>query len=611
MTALISSASSGSDRPDTFLRVTRSARGFRWVRRLETERENLALAIAQTHGVPEILAKILAARGSTVDTAANEISPTIRALMPDPSALRDMDVAAERFAGAIHSAEKIAIFGDYDVDGAASVALIRLFLKAHGRDAAFYIPDRQLEGYGPNETAFRQLIDDGAKLILTVDCGTVSYEPIALARNAGADLIVLDHHQAEERLPDAMAVVNPNRLDDISGQGNLAAAGVVFLFLAATARRLREEKYYNDDRPAPDLLVWLDIVALATVCDVVPLKGFNRALVSRGLEVLRMRRNPGLRALADSAGLTSQPTTYHLGFILGPRLNAGGRIGRSDLATRLLACDDENAAAEIAATLERLNAERQAMQEALEEEAVAQADRWLEHEPDAPIVFAHGQGWHKGLVGLAAARLTEQFALPSFVVSWDADGTGSGSARSIAGADVGAAVRSAVNEGCALRGGGHMMAAGFTLERVQLDPFTGHLQDALRNTVSAARAEPELRIDSALMASAAIPDLMDEIETAGPFGAGNPEPRFAFAAHRCKFAKVVGEKHVKCSLSGSDRGRLDAIAFGAAGSPVGDMLLGSDGLPIHVAGHLRRNEWGGRKRIELQISDVADPKKGL
>lgn len=608
MTALKSQAISYDESQPAFLKVVRSACGYRWVQRLAPERENIATAIAQTQGVPDILARILAARGSDPGTAQNDLNPTLRALMPDPSTLRDMDIAADRFVKAIASDEKIAVFGDYDVDGASSAALIQRFLKAHGQEATIYIPDRQLEGYGPNRTAFEQLISDGARLIITVDCGTVSYEPLAFAREHGVDVIVLDHHQAEEQLPDALAVVNPNRLDDISGQGHLAAAGVVYLFLVAAARQLRTGGHYAEEHVAPDLLSWLDIVALATVCDVVPLKGLNRALVGKGLEVLRMRRNTGLRALADTAGLTAEPTTYHLGFVLGPRLNAGGRIGRSDLATQLLACEDETLAMEIAATLDRLNAERQAMQEELQELAVTQVDAMFQQRPGAVVATAEGEGWHKGLVGLVAARLTESFNRPSLVISWDANGEGAGSARSIPGADIGQAIRSAVDAGLLLRGGGHAMAAGFTVTRETAGAFVSHVEDMLREAVKLASAEPELKFDGALMASSATLELMKEIDRAGPFGAGNPQPRFAFAAHKCRFAKVVGEKHVRCSLTGSDGARIDAISFNSAGTPLGDLLLQSDGLPLHVAGHLRRSDWGGRQKIELHISDAADPR---
>ncbi len=608
MTALGSRSFETDERQPAFLQVQHSARNLRWVERLSPSDENIAISIAQEHGVPEILARILASRGAARETLSDYLNPTLKALMPDPSTLQDMDLAADRFANAIRNKEPVAIFGDYDVDGASSVALIRRFLFAHGLDAQFYIPDRTLEGYGPSVTAFEQLVSDGAKLILTVDCGTMSYEPLAHVNAMGADVIVLDHHQAEEQLPEAFAVVNPNRMDDVSGQGHLAAAGVVYLFLVAVTRQLRREAFYEKEITQPDLMELLDMVALATVCDVVPLKGLNRAFVFRGLEIMRRRQNLGLRVLVDSAGLTSAPTPYHLGFVLGPRLNAGGRIGRADLAAQLLTCDNEPRAIEISTTLEHLNAERRAMQSALQEEALSQADATFQSRPDAALAIAQGADWHKGLIGLVAARLTERFATPSLAISWDKEESGTGSARSIQGADIGAAIRSALDAGLLLRGGGHAMAAGFSLARKHADAFFKHVEEAVQANVIHAGVDAHLNIDGALMASSATMDLMAELDKAGPYGAGNPQPRFVFPAHRCKFAKVVGERHVRCSLASSDGAHMNAIAFNAAETGVGKLLLESSGLPLHVAGHLRRSDWGGRQKIELHIEDVADPR---
>lgn len=608
MTAPESQMSASDERKQAFLRVEHSARGLRWMERLPPGNETTAIAIAQKSGVSEIVARVLAARGVEVEAIGDYLDPSLRTLMPDPSCLQGMDAAAECMAQAIRDKRPMAIFGDYDVDGAASVALIRRFAAAHDHEAQFYIPDRTLEGYGPSVGAFEQLIDGGADLIITVDCGTFSHEPIARARALGADVLVLDHHQADENLPSALAVVNPNRQDDVSGQGHLAAAGVVYLFLVATVRELRRGGWYGSKKTAPNLLQWLDLVALATVCDVVPLIGLNRALVAKGLLVMQQRQNPGLRILADTAGLTSAPTTYHLGYVLGPRLNAGGRIGRSDLAAQLLSSEDEAQITEIATTLEALNAERRVLQAALQEEALSQSEAGFSVRPDATIALAQGEGWHKGLVGLVAARLCQHFSLPALVLSWDAHGTGSGSARSIPGADIGGVIRGAVTAGHLERGGGHAMAAGFTLARDKADAFFEFVEDQIRNQVSQARIEAHLKLDGALMASSATTDLMNNLDMAGPYGAGNPQPRFAFAAHRCKFAKIVGGSHVRCSLTASDGGRIDAIAFNSAGSEVGRILLESDGMPLHVAGYLRRSEWGGRKKIELHIEDVADPR---
>jgi single-stranded-DNA-specific exonuclease len=590
-----------------FLRVENSARGLRWVERLTPGYENTAISMAQEYGITDILARILAARGIAPDKVLEYLNPTLKSLMPDPSTLQDMDVATERFTKAIRNKEPIAIFGDYDVDGASSVALIRKFLFAHNHEAQFYIPDRTLEGYGPSITAFEQLVADGAKLIITVDCGTMAFVPITRAKELGADVIVLDHHQAEEQLPDAMAVINPNRLDDVSGLGHLAAAGVVYLFLVAATRTLRNDAWYDGDTPTPDLMQLLDMVALATVCDVVPLTGLNRAFVCRGLEVLHQRQNLGLRVLSDTAGLTSAPTSYHLGYVLGPRLNAGGRIGRSDLATCLLSGEDEPRAIEIASILEQLNTERRLMQDALQEEALSQADQTFQSHPEAVLAIAQGEDWHKGLIGLVAARLTERFSKPSLSISWDKNGTGSGSARSIQGADIGAAIRSAVEAGLLEKGGGHAMAAGFTVASDNADAFFSHVEKMLHPQVLQANAEANLKIDGALMASSTTLGLMSQLEKAGPYGAGNPQPRFAFAAHRCKFAKIVGDRHVRCSLTSSDGSRIDAIAFNSAETSVGKILLESKGLPLHVVGRLRRSNWGGREKMELHIEDIADP----
>lgn len=587
------------------LQVERSVRGLRWVERLARKDGPLAETIAQRHGLPQLLSRLLAARGVTVEGCPDYLDPTIRNLMADPSLLQDMDAGAERFARAIRDGEKIAIFGDYDVDGAASTALMTRFLRAHGIDPAFHIPDRMTEGYGPNEAAFTQFVEDGATLIMTVDCGTMSHGPVAHARNLGADVIVIDHHLAGERLPDATALINPNRQDDISGLGDLAAAGVTFLFLVAVARLLRQQGFYGAACAAPDLRQWLDLVALATVCDVVPLTGLNRAYVVGGLKVMRARHNTGLRVLGDTAGLGAEPNAYHLGFVLGPRINAGGRIGDSGLGTRLLVTDDDVEAARIAGVLDRLNAERKAMESDATEAAVSQADYLLESVPDSPVLIVHDEGWHRGVVGLVASRLTERYGRPTIAISWEEDGTGAGSARSIPGVDIGRAIAAAVEEGLLVKGGGHSMAAGLTIARDGIEGLKGFLDDRLANDVALASRSRDLRIDGALMPSAATLELLAMLEKAGPYGSGNPRPRFVFAAHRCSFSKVVGGAHVRCSLSAGDGSRISAVAFRSADTPLGALLLEADGMPLHVAGHLRRNQWGGRESVELVIEDAA------
>lgn len=592
-----------------FLGVTHSARGYVWRDRLDAASAKTATAISQRHGLPEILGRVLASRGIGLDDVAVALDPTIKALMPDPSTLRDMDKGAARLAQAIIAKEPIAVFGDYDVDGACSSALMHRFLAAHGLGARIYIPDRMTEGYGPNREAIAALVQEGARLIVTVDCGTTGVEPLAAARPLGADVVVVDHHQADEQLPDVAAVINPNRQDDLSGLGNLCAAGVTFMLLVATARELRRRDFYGVQRPAPDLLGLLDLVGLATVCDVVPLKGLNRAFVAQGLKVMRQRRNAGLRALADAAGLAVPPTPYHLGFVLGPRINAGGRIGDAALGARLLACDDDVEAARVAVVLDKLNRERKQIESRMLEEAVACAEHLLDADGDLPLLLIAGDNWHKGVVGLVASRLTDRFKRPSCVIAWDENGQGTGSLRSIDGVDIGEAVREAVAAGHLLKGGGHTMAAGLTVARDGLETLRGYMAERLARATTAARAVLALTIDGALTPATVTDEFFDLLERAGPYGQGHPQPRFAFPAHRVKFAKVVGEAHVRCVLEAGDGSRLDAVAFRAAGQPVGDMLIASAGLPLHVAGHLRRDTWNGRDKRELAIEDVADPRR--
>jgi single-stranded-DNA-specific exonuclease len=591
-----------------FLGVERSARGYRWVERLDPSRALAAAAISQAHAMPELLGRVLAARGADIHTAARYLDPSLRTLLPDPACLEDMEKAAARFAAAIKQQEPIAVFGDYDVDGAASVALIERFLRAHGHGAASYIPDRLTEGYGPSPEALAGLAREGARLILTVDCGTTAEAAVAAANAAGAEVIVIDHHQADEALPPAFAVLNPNRQDDLSGQGHLAAAGVVFLFLVATVRELRRAGFYGN-RPEPDLLGLLDLVALATVCDVVPLRDVNRAFVAQGLKVLRLRHNEGLRALADAARIDAAPTCYALGFVLGPRINAGGRVGASNLGARLLATDDAIEARAIAAKLEAFNAERKAIEERMLEEAFARADAALAADQSAPLLFLAAEAWHKGLLGLVASRVAERFRLPAFVASLEPDGFATGSARSIASVDLGAAVRGAVHEGLLVKGGGHAMAAGFRLERGKQEKLIAFLRGRLASPVAQAGSKRTLAIDGALSAGGASKDLMDQLDRAGPYGPGHPEPRFVFPAHRVARVRAVKGAHLRCTLRAQDGPRIEACAFRIGDTPLAELLLGGEGETLHVAGHLRRASWQGRESIELLIEDAADPRE--
>lgn len=598
-----------------FLGVVRSARGYRWREMLEPFRANEAIAISQRHGLPELLGRVLAAREVGLDEVSVFLDPTIRALMPDPSTLTDMDKAATRLADAVMRKERVAVFGDYDVDGACSSALVARFLAHHGVRGRIYIPDRLTEGYGPNAAAIDQLVGEGAQLIVTVDCGTTSVDVLSGASALGADVVVIDHHQADETLPAVHALVNPNRLDDISGQGHLCAAGVTFLTLVATTRELRRRGHYGADMPEPQLIGDLDLVALATVADVVPLKGLNRAYVTKGLQVLRGRENVGLRALADAAGLSEAPAAYHLGFILGPRINAGGRIGDAALGAKLLSTEDEGEAVRIASLLDRLNKERKEIEQAALEEAVSIAERRLEEDAGLSVLMVGSEDWHRGVVGLIASRLTERFKRPSCVISWEngaADGTaiGTGSLRSVAGIDIGAAVRKAVAAGHLIKGGGHAMAAGLTVDKTKHDDLVRFFSEALGDAAVRLSERAALLIDGAMTPSAVTDSLIDLIERAGPYGQGNPQPRFVFPAHRVKYVKPVGAAHIRCVLEAGDGSRLDAVAFRAAGQPLGELLTAAaGGMPVHVAGHLRRDTWGGRNRIELQIEDAADPRQ--
>ncbi|MBR2536054.1 MAG: single-stranded-DNA-specific exonuclease RecJ [Hyphomicrobium sp.] len=597
-----------------YMGVAQSVRGFRWQERLDGPLAHArATAISQHHGLSDLMGRVLAARGVALDDVAVFLDPTLKSLMPDPSNLQGMDRCAVRLADAIAARAPVAIFGDYDVDGACSSALLARFLDHHGTPARIYIPDRIFEGYGPNAAAIETLVKEGAKLIVTVDCGTTSFEPLAAAKRLRTDVLVLDHHQADATLPEVHAVVNPNRQDDISGQGNLCAAGVVFLVLVAVARELRKRGFYGDIA-APDLLSLLDLVALATVADVVPLTGLNRAYVKKGLAIMHARGNAGLTALGDVAGLTQAPTPYHLGFILGPRINAGGRIGDAALGAKLLSTNDPIEAAQIAAVLDRLNKERKTVETAALEEAMAIADQQIEADPGRAIVIVGSESWHKGIVGLVASRLVERFRRPACVIAWDrsGDGTageGTASLRSVAGVDLGAAVRAAVAEGLLVKGGGHAMAAGLTLKRENLAAVDKFLSREMAEAASGARAAAALEIDAAMTASGATVEAVNLLDAAGPYGQGNVQPRFVFPAHRIKFAKIVGDAHIRVMLESGDGGRIDAIAFRAAGQPLGDALMAAGGMPLHVAGHLRRDTWGGREKIELQIDDVADPRK--
>ena len=579
-------------------------RGRAWRDRLDERGAGRALAIAQAHDIPELLARILAGRDVEVDEVEGYLDPTLKRLMPDPHVVTAMAEAAVRLAEAAMRGESIAIFGDYDVDGATSSALLARFLRACGLDPMVHIPDRIFEGYGPNVEAIRTLAERGAKLLVTVDCGTTSHEPLAEARRLGLDVMVIDHHQADERLPDAL-VVNPNRLDDLSKLGHLAAVGLVFLTLVAANRALRVRGFWTDARPEPDLLALLDIVALGTVADVVPLKGLNRAFVAKGLIALRRRENVGLTALMDAARLSGPPEAWHLGFLLGPRINAGGRIGRADLGVRLLLEDDPTEAARIAAELDRLNRERQVMEQAMLAEAEAEAMAALGLEEKGAVVITAAAGWHPGVVGLIAARLKERYGRPAFAIALEPGGLGTGSGRSIAGVDLGRVVRRAVAQGLLLKGGGHAMAAGVTLRQESLAAFRAFLEEQLAGAVETARLDEALLIDGAVSAGGANTALIAALSQAGPYGAGNPEPVIALPSHTIAYADEVGQAHVRVRFRSGDGAIINAIAFRALNQPLGQALLQYRGQAVHAAGSLAVDRWNGAERVQLRLLDIA------
>jgi len=593
--------------PKPFLGVTGSVLGRTWVERCNASQSTIAVAIAQTHGLPDVLARVLAGRGVGIHDTEGFLNPRLRDLMPDPHVLTDMEAAASRLADAIMRNEKVAIFGDYDVDGACSASLLAEYLRTCGIAYAIHIPDRITEGYGPNVEAIRGLKQQGADLLVTVDCGTASIEPLADAKRLGLDTVVLDHHQAPELLPEALAIVNPNRQDDLSGLGHLCAAGVVFLTLVALNRALRTRGYFQS-RPEPDLIGSLDLVALATVADVVPLIGLNRAFVRQGLAIMRSRRRVGLAALLDTAGLAGAPECWHLGYLVGPRINAGGRIGDAALGSRLLLTEDPVQAGQLAAELDRLNRERQAIEVAAVAEAEAQALLALERLPDQPVLVTSSAEWHPGIVGLISARTKERFRRPAFAFTLNPDGTATGSGRSVPGVDLGHAVRAAVDAGLAIKGGGHTMAAGVTIQAADLEHFLAFITEKLSEPVSTVRLNDHFAIDATLTAAGAQPSLVTALERAGPFGSGQPEPVFVFPQHRIVEAREVGSGgHMRVRLRGGDGSTIGGIAFRAAGQPLGLALSQGIGNSLHVAGTLSIDRWGGGEKVELRIMDAAKP----
>ena len=559
-----------------------------------------ALVITQRHGLSTTVGQLLSTRGVFLENVESFLEPTLRNLMPNPSHLKDMDSAIDRVVSALRNKEKIAVFGDYDVDGGTSCALLHRYFSLLDQSIRIYIPDRIDEGYGPNNEAMRTLKNEGYKVVLMVDCGTTAFEPLAYAKTLGLDVIVIDHHSVQPALPEAYALINPNRLDQESPLKHLCAAGLSFIFIVALQRALREQNWF-EGKTEPDLMQLLDLVALGTVCDVMPLTGLNRAFVSQGLKVAKWRQNIGLTALADVAGLKEAPTAYHLGFLLGPRVNAGGRVGEATLGAQLLSTNDEAQARAMAQRLDTLNRERQQIEATVLEEAIN-----LVESTDLltkPILLVKGEGWHPGVIGIVASRLKERYARPSCVISFT-DEMGKGSGRSVSGIDLGTAMHAATHQGLLVHGGGHAMAAGFTVTRALYDDFYAFLLQRL--SADMKNILPTLEIDVSITLNGITTDLLQSLSCLEPFGAGNPTPKFMIQNVRIAYAEIFGNDHVRCTLLSEDGARQKAIAFRVAQQPLGKALLTAKNKLKHVVGTLRLDTWGGRNETVVYIDDLME-----
>ena len=553
----------------------------------------------------DLVDQLLLARGVATDDLARHRAPTLRHFLPDPSVFADMDKAAARIADAVEASESIAIFGDYDVDGATSAALLILLLRRLGGDPMVYIPDRLMEGYGPSGTALVELKAKGAILAITVDCGAQAFEALAQAAAAGLEVIVCDHHQCASALPTAIAFIDPNRLDESAegaAHGHLAAVGMAFLLGVAVLRELRRRGHFSEATPEPAILDLLDLVALGTVADVAKLKTLNRAFVTQGLKVMANGRNIGLVALADAARLVKAPSCRDLGFALGPRINAGGRVGKSDLGVRLLTATDPEEARDIAAELDRLNEERRGIETIVSEQASKQAER----QADDPMIIVSGTGWHAGVVGIVASRLKERFGRPALVIALDEDGVGKGSGRSISGVDLGAAILAAKDSGLLVAGGGHAMAAGITVAPGGIEPLRAFLHDRLAATIETARDGRCLLLDALVAPGGVAASLCDALDAAGPYGAGWPAPRIAAGPARLLKVSIVGNGHVRAIAVGDDGKSFKLIAFRAADTPLGQALLSATPEQrFWLAGTIKRDEWTGGNAAEMHLDDAA------
>jgi len=591
--------------PVGFLGVTRSLSGRLWRQRAAdaelTRRHQL------NHGLSEPLARALASRGVTADGGGDFLNPTLKALFPDPSTFADMDRAAEILVDALEAKRRVVVFADYDVDGASSASLIVRWFRAMGLELSIYVPDRINEGYGPSPAAFRRLKAEGAELVVTVDCGAAAHDALQCAAEIGLPVVVIDHHLMRPgEIPKVAALVNPNRPDCGSGQGHLAAAGVAFVLLAALSREARRRGLFSSGEP--DIRSWLDLAAMGAVCDVTQLTGFNRALAAQGLKVMSAWGNPGLRALKEIAKASGPASVFHVGFLLGPRINAGGRIGRSDLGARLLSTDDPAEAAALAAELDELNASRKQVEAEVQEAAVRHIER-ESNQADAPCLVVADDGWHPGVIGIVAGRLRERYRKPVIVIGVDrhAD-VGKGSGRSQPGVNLGRAVQAAYEDGLLLAGGGHAMAAGLSVRPDTIPELRAFLCERLAAEAAAAAAEDGLEIDALVTTRGADRSLWTEFQRLAPFGPGNPEPTFAAADVRVERPMALKGGHVRCTLTDSSGGRLKAVAWRVEDTEAGRRLL-QEGGAVHVAGRLKPDDWQGREGVELEIEDVADPRR--
>jgi len=585
---------------DALLGIKSSIRGQKWLMRHD---DDAKISEFTKLGLSQTTAQILAGRGVAPKDAETFLNPTLRHYLPDPSVLMDMDKAAARIVDAVEAGEAITVFADYDVDGATSAAQLIRWGRALGTKFGLYVPDRIKEGYGPSASAFEGLKKSGADLVITVDCGASAEDALTAAANIDLPVIVIDHHMMSGEMPPAFALVNPNRPDDMSGLGHLAAAGVTFMLLVA----LNREAKRRGIKDTPDLLSLLDLTALGTICDVVPLTGLNRAFVAQGLKVLSNTPNLGLEKLAEVAGSSAPFTTYHGGFILGPRINAGGRIGQADMGARMLSSDDVDEVEGFAAELDRINKERRQLQDRILLEALEQVEQIPGiHSPNGPQVICIAmQGWHAGVIGIVAGRLKDKFNRPAIVIGVDVHGVGKGSGRSMYGVDMGTAIIAARAEGILDAGGGHAMAAGLTVSEEKIPKFQAFIDGYLRESVIEARKNSALKIDALLNPSAVGMDLIAEIDRVGPYGAKMPEPLFAFADMRVTFAQRLNGGHVRCAFEDGSGTRLAGIAFRAEETGIAEVLLAPNPPNVHIAARLKENTWKDRTKIDVQISDLA------